>query len=255
MTTQTNAQVVAELYWTLRAIKEATGVTTKCWRPPFGDVDDRVRAIAHQMGLQTMIWDQDTNDWDMPGEGGGKLAPSKVDGYFQKWIDTRKKGTDKTGHIVLQHELNNATVKMAEKWLPKLQTSFNVVTIQECLNVAQPYWETNWIYPTEKSNSTISTNTTAISNTTVVSNTTATTTPLPTGPSVTDINLTSVTTPAYTPTSAPTSAPASTLSNIPAVASDVTLSSKDSLQSSASIVTVSGASFFAIAASFVAYLY
>jgi peptidoglycan/xylan/chitin deacetylase (PgdA/CDA1 family) len=61
MTTQTNIQVVAELYWTLRAIKEATGVTPKCWRPPFGDVDDRVRAIAWQMGMTTMIWDEDSN--------------------------------------------------------------------------------------------------------------------------------------------------------------------------------------------------
>lgn len=150
MTTQTNAQVVAQLYWTLRAIKEATGVTTRCWRPPYGDVDDRVRAIAWQMGMTTYLWDQDTNDWDMPGDGGGNLAPSKVDGYFQGWIDTRKKGTDKQGHIVLEHELNNATVKMTEKWLPKLQESFNVVSIQQCMNISQPYWEENWVYPTEE---------------------------------------------------------------------------------------------------------
>lgn len=60
MTTQTNAQIVAELYWALKAIKEATGITSKCWRPPQGDVDDRVRAIAHQMGLRTVLWDLDT---------------------------------------------------------------------------------------------------------------------------------------------------------------------------------------------------
>jgi hypothetical protein len=33
MTTLTNEQLVAEFYWSLRAIKEATGVTPKCWRP------------------------------------------------------------------------------------------------------------------------------------------------------------------------------------------------------------------------------
>lgn len=67
MTTQSNEQVVAELYWTLRAIKEVTGVTTRCWRPPYGDVDDRVRAIASQMGMTTVLWDEDTDDWNMPG--------------------------------------------------------------------------------------------------------------------------------------------------------------------------------------------
>jgi peptidoglycan/xylan/chitin deacetylase (PgdA/CDA1 family) len=33
MTSLTNEQLVAEFYWSLRAIKEATGVTPKCWRP------------------------------------------------------------------------------------------------------------------------------------------------------------------------------------------------------------------------------
>lgn len=31
-------------------------------RPPYGDVDDRIRAIAQGMGLQTIMWSDDTND-------------------------------------------------------------------------------------------------------------------------------------------------------------------------------------------------
>jgi hypothetical protein len=150
MTSMTNDQVVAELYWTLRAIKETTGITPRCWRPPYGDVDDRVRAIAWQMGMRTIIWDEDTNDWNMPGDGGGNLSPNTVDGYFQGWIDAYKNGTDRAnGHIVLEHELNNSTVSMAEKWLPTLQETFNVVPVHECMNISNPYWETNFIYPTE----------------------------------------------------------------------------------------------------------
>jgi hypothetical protein len=165
MTTKSNYQVVAELYWTLRAIKEATGITTKCWRPPYGDVDDRVRAIAWQMGMRTIVWDEDTNDWNMPGDGGGNLSPSTVDGYFKNWIKKGKSGTDKHGHIVLEHELNNATVKMTEKWLPSLQEVFNVVPIHKCMNISHPYWESNWVYPTDdESNS----NTTSTSLSTTV---------------------------------------------------------------------------------------
>ncbi|KAL9536570.1 hypothetical protein PS6_011855, partial [Mucor atramentarius] len=125
MTTQTNEQAVAELYWTLKAIKEATGVTVKCWRPPQGDVDDRIRAIAHQMGMRTVLWNRDTNDWDMPAPGGGKLAPSKVDGYFKSWINEEKSGKNKEGVLVLEHELNHATVNMTEKWLPTVKETFN----------------------------------------------------------------------------------------------------------------------------------
>lgn len=148
MTSLANDNVVAELYWTLKAIKEVTGVTTKCWRPPYGDVDDRVRAIAWQMGLTTVLWDEDTDDWNMPGDGGGNLSPSEVDNSFKNWIAARNNGTDNTsGHIVLQHELNNATVSMAEKWLPEVQKAFNVVPWNQCFNVSLPYWETNFVYP------------------------------------------------------------------------------------------------------------
>ena len=41
---------------TKKIIKDVTGVTPTFWRPPFGDVDNRVRAIATAMGLQTSIW-------------------------------------------------------------------------------------------------------------------------------------------------------------------------------------------------------
>lgn len=154
-TSLTNNQLVAEFYWTLKAIKEVTGVTPKCWRPPYGDVDDRVRSIAWQMGMTTVIWDEDTNDWNMPGDGGGNLSPSTVDGYFEGWIEARKNGTDnKTGHIILQHELNNSTVSMAEKWLPQVQQVFNVIPWNQCFNVSQPYWETSFVYPTSNGSTT-----------------------------------------------------------------------------------------------------
>jgi hypothetical protein len=100
------------------------------------------------MGLATVLWDEDTNDWNMPGSGGGNLPPATVDGYFEDWIAARKNGSDNaTGHVVLQHELNNATVSMAEKWLPQVQQAFNLVPWNQCFNLAQPYWETNFVYP------------------------------------------------------------------------------------------------------------
>ncbi|KAG2197606.1 hypothetical protein INT47_006669 [Mucor saturninus] len=148
MTTVTNKQAVAELYWTLKAIKEAIGITPKCWRPPQGDVDDRLRSIAWQMGMRTILWDEDSNDWDMPAPGGGNLPEATVNGYFEGWIADQKSGKEKHGHIVLEHELNHATVNMTMKWLPTLQTVFNVIPAMACNNITQPYWETQYVYPT-----------------------------------------------------------------------------------------------------------
>lgn len=52
----TNAQIVAELGWTRRAIKTVLGVTPTTMRPPYGDIDDRVRAISLAMGMTPIIW-------------------------------------------------------------------------------------------------------------------------------------------------------------------------------------------------------
>ncbi|ORZ08711.1 hypothetical protein BCR42DRAFT_302126, partial [Absidia repens] len=120
MTTLTNEEVIAQLYWTLRAIKEAVGVTPKCWRPPYGDVDDRVRAIAWQMGMRTYLWDQDSFDWN--------LVRKKI--------------------MQMEHENSNVTIEMAERWLPVIQKTFNVMPIHECIGEAHPYWEEQWTYPT-----------------------------------------------------------------------------------------------------------
>ncbi|CAO0798128.1 unnamed protein product [Mucor circinelloides] len=235
MTTQSNEKVVAELYWTLRAIKEATGITTKCWRPPYGDVDDRVRAIAHQMGLQTILWDEDTNDWDMPGEGGGKLAPKTVDGYFQGWIDNFKNGKDKQhGHIVLEHELNNATVNMTEHWLPKLQETFNVVTIQQCMNISNPYWEENWQYPTE---------TNPLVNNTTIANTTTTNTTSSVTASSSSIVAAAITSTALTSAVSSTDAAQTTNVNL-AANSESTQSGASSLKASSFLVAIVAAAYF-----------
>lgn len=56
LTKLTNEEIVAELGWTKQVIKDVVGVTPNTFRPPYGDIDDRVRAIAAQMGLTPIIW-------------------------------------------------------------------------------------------------------------------------------------------------------------------------------------------------------
>ncbi|EEB97590.1 hypothetical protein MPER_03059, partial [Moniliophthora perniciosa FA553] len=62
MTGFTNEEAWAELYYTMQAIKVVTGATPTCFRPPLGDIDDRIRYIAHSLGLKTMLWKYDTYD-------------------------------------------------------------------------------------------------------------------------------------------------------------------------------------------------
>jgi len=55
MTSLTDEQAFAELYFSKKAIKDILGVTVRCWRPPYGDVDDRIRWIAQALDMQTVM--------------------------------------------------------------------------------------------------------------------------------------------------------------------------------------------------------
>ena len=124
MTSLSSEDAFAELYYTLQAIKLATGVTPSCWRPPFGDIDDRIRAIAHALGLQTIVWKYDSNDWKVGLQG---VTQDTVSGNYQALIDRVKNGTFATeGAVILTHELNNYTMQTAIDWYPKLKEAFQV---------------------------------------------------------------------------------------------------------------------------------
>lgn len=60
MTSLSNEEVFAELYYTRKIIKEVVGVTPRCWRPAQGDVDNRVRVIAAGLNMTNILWTDDT---------------------------------------------------------------------------------------------------------------------------------------------------------------------------------------------------
>ncbi|MGH3488033.1 MAG: polysaccharide deacetylase family protein [Actinopolymorphaceae bacterium] len=44
-----------------------TGPVSRCFRPPYGAINDDVREIAAEMGQEVVLWDVDPRDWDRPG--------------------------------------------------------------------------------------------------------------------------------------------------------------------------------------------
>ncbi|WFD35854.1 hypothetical protein MCUN1_002722, partial [Malassezia cuniculi] len=147
MTTLTDEQVFAELYYSIRIIKDVVGVTTRCWRPPFGDVDDRVRAIAHGLGLRTILWKEDTDDWNIAPSGNKPTA--SIDGNYEKIISKESAGAFSTGGpVVLTHEIDNHTMTEFERMYPKIKEGFaHVAPIHACMNATRPYAEAAPTYP------------------------------------------------------------------------------------------------------------
>ncbi|KAG9042850.1 chitin deacetylase [Tulasnella sp. UAMH 9824] len=139
LTTLTNEEIVAELAWTRQAIKDVIGVSPRTMRPPYGDIDDRVRAVCAAMGLTPVIWtgigekEFDTDDWKIPG--GTATGTSS----FAAWknIVSQVDQLD-TGFIVLEHDLYQQSVDMAVGYfIPdalKHTPAFSMKPIIECLN-------------------------------------------------------------------------------------------------------------------------
>ncbi|KAJ3752394.1 carbohydrate esterase family 4 protein [Lentinula raphanica] len=167
MTTFSSEAAFAELWYSMQMIKLAVGVTPTCWRPPYGDVDDRIRSIAHALGLQTIMWEYDSEDADV---NGNSITDQTVENNYNNFIQTANNGTfNSTGAIILSHELNNFTMSEAVKFYPQLKTSFqHLVPVGVSLNKTQPYVETNYSLPTfaQYVSGIVTTNGTRVSNST-----------------------------------------------------------------------------------------
>ncbi|KAL0573019.1 hypothetical protein V5O48_008947 [Marasmius crinis-equi] len=130
----------------VQAMKLITGVTTKCFRPPYGDIDDRVRSIAGGLGLRTILWSYDSEDADVGIPG---ITEQSVDTSYNNFIEMAKNGTfANAGTILLQHEVNKFTVTKAMEYYPKLKEAIqHIVPVSVALNITQPYVETNFTLP------------------------------------------------------------------------------------------------------------
>ena len=150
LTTLTNEEIIAELGWNLKAVKDVTGVTPKTMRPPYGDIDDRVRAICKAMNLTPVMWttegelQYDTNDWRV--NDGSQTGPQLLTA-FNSLLD--RAGQLNTGFVSLQHDLYAQTVNMAVGYFLPAGTSHNppfaIQSVNQCLkqSLAETYRETS----------------------------------------------------------------------------------------------------------------
>lgn len=148
MTSRTNSQAFAELYYTREIITELLGRTPLCWRPPYGDVDDRIRFIANKLNLTLHLWSDDTFDWQVGLNG---VTMDNITANYNKVFEQAKSGKYKDGNspIVLNHEVNAQTMNEIINQYPNIKSNFKyIVPVASGLNVTNPYAEQNLTYPT-----------------------------------------------------------------------------------------------------------
>lgn len=142
MTSQSNEQIIAEMVWTQKIIKSAIGVTPLYMRPPYGDIDDRVRGILSSMGLKVILWDRDTNDWKLNFGNPTNYNPSWISGNETTWIDATLRGDDNP--ITLEHDLTVEGIQEAMTVIPRIAAAgISVLPVGECLKDTKWYAEDN----------------------------------------------------------------------------------------------------------------
>ncbi|XP_006460101.1 hypothetical protein AGABI2DRAFT_219773 [Agaricus bisporus var. bisporus H97] len=118
MTTLSNLDVVAQLGWTMQLVHNSTGGRVpRFWRPPYGDSDNRVTAIAREVfSLETVIWNQDTDDWSI---NYGGTTEEEIGSEMDKWLS----GPKSPGLIILEHEDSDGALNSFMEAFPKIATN------------------------------------------------------------------------------------------------------------------------------------
>lgn len=63
----TNQEIISQIEWSIWAMNATLNHLPKWFRPPYGGIDNRIRSILRQFGMQAVLWDFDTFDWKMLG--------------------------------------------------------------------------------------------------------------------------------------------------------------------------------------------
>ncbi|KAF9217105.1 chitin deacetylase [Podila verticillata] len=143
LTTLTNSQIVAEIRWTEKIIRDVTGLTMKYVRPPYGDTDNRVREILRQMGYSTVIWTigWDTNDWRMLQH---QVKEAEIVTTFSNALDNlalvKSSLGGPGGPITLEHDLTTETINLSKRLIPMAQArGLKPMSLAQCLSDQTPY--------------------------------------------------------------------------------------------------------------------
>ncbi|KAI9096958.1 hypothetical protein DFS34DRAFT_622015 [Phlyctochytrium arcticum] len=129
-TTLTNAEIVAEIKYSEAAIYSAAKVVPRYFRPPLGDIDDRVRGILWALGYRVVL--ASTNPVrDLTDATGASISP-----IISGW------GINKPGFIGLEQDIDSlpkldVAVNMLN-WLTQSSSKLKLQSITDCLSVT-PY--------------------------------------------------------------------------------------------------------------------
>ncbi|GII87291.1 hypothetical protein Ssi03_52810 [Sphaerisporangium siamense] len=108
--------LLTQLERTQAAVRNATGVTMRLMRPPYGATDGKVADATRRADLAQILWDVDTLDWRDKDSG----------------VIARRAADAKPGSVVLMHDIHKTTVEAVPNLLRDLAAKgYTFVTVSE----------------------------------------------------------------------------------------------------------------------------
>ncbi|KAG9083463.1 Carbohydrate esterase 4 protein [Ceratobasidium sp. UAMH 11750] len=149
--TLNDTQIKSEFTRTNDAMKKILGIVPSLVRPPFGEYNSNVTAVAASLGQSLVTWDFDSQDWT-------GAASTDIEAAYKAHFDTNPKNI-----LPLNHEVYSASIPLplvssnliTQSCPPKLPDTtvhdvlpyiiglakskgYKLVTVAECLGI-QPY--------------------------------------------------------------------------------------------------------------------
>ena len=101
--------------------EEITGKRPTLLRPPYGEVDDRVKEIAAALGMPVIMWSVDTRDWES----------KNADSVCKRILNEAQNGA-----VILLHDWYDTSVDGALKAIPTLiERGYEFVTVSELMRL------------------------------------------------------------------------------------------------------------------------
>lgn len=118
LTKITPEEIQWELEGTNQALEQIVGQRTTMIRPPYGAINDAVKAV---LDTPYVLWDVDTLDWKY-----------KDAAYVRDYVLSQAKD----GRIILMHDIYETTVQAMAEVIPQLvEQGYQLVTVSELMSV------------------------------------------------------------------------------------------------------------------------
>jgi peptidoglycan-N-acetylglucosamine deacetylase len=133
-------QIFEELSRTDTAFKNA-GVCRRpvLVRPPYGEINAAANTILRRSGYRAIIWNVDTNDWQMSGS----YTPARVISEFQQQMDAIKPA----GVLALQHDLMQFSADIVPQIISNVKSrGYSFISVDQCLWGANFKRNPSWVF-------------------------------------------------------------------------------------------------------------